>query len=234
MAGEETIIFWVGAVIFLLATLLFVFMEGGIKSRKWAFRDETFVYFFTTASYLVMALGLAIGTSADGQPVYWSRWLFYIASCVILAVQVARIAGKSRAEIVEVGLLTGLVMLLGFLASIVVGPEKWLFFGLSTMAYIGMIVLLLKWDSTDYQSSRKALLGFIVIFWSLFPVVWVLAPTGFSLISPPVEAFLYGALDLITKVIFGFYVLYRIKKAPAYGPLQVDNRMSSIMSWVNK
>jgi sensory rhodopsin len=230
MAGEETTIFWAGAVIFLLATLLFVFLEGGVKSRKWAFQDETFVFFITVVSYVVMAMGLAVGTSADGQPVYWSRWLFYIASCPILATVVARIAGKSVAEIIEVGLLTGLVMFLGFLASIVAGPEKWIFFGLSTMAYIGMLALLLRWNSPEYLSFRVPVMGFILIFWSLFPVVWVLAPTGFGLISPPVVAILYGVLDLITKIGFGLYVVYRIKMAPASGQLKVDTRASSVVS----
>jgi sensory rhodopsin len=230
MAGEETTIFWAGAIIFLLATVLFVFLEGRVKSRKWSFQDETFVFFITVVSYVVMALGLAVGTSADGQSIYWSRWLFYIASCSLLATEVARIAGKGIAEIAEVGLLTGLVMFLGFLASIVIGPEKWIFFGLSTMAYIGMLALLLRWNSPEYLSFRVPVMGFILVFWSLFPVVWVLAPTGFGLISPPVVALLYGALDLITKIGFGFYVLQRIKMAPASGPLKVNTRASSAIS----
>jgi sensory rhodopsin len=131
---------------------------------------------------------------------------------------VARIGGKSLAEVVEVALLTGLVMFLGFLASIVIGPEKWIFFGLSTLAYIGMIALLLRWNSQEYLSFRKPIMGFILVFWSLFPVVWVLAPTGFNLISPQFEALLYGVLDLITKIGFGLYILYKIKMEPASRP----------------
>jgi sensory rhodopsin len=218
MTGEETTIFWAGALLFLLATLLFVPLEGRVRSKKWTFQDETFVFFITVVSYVVMALGLAVVTSADGQPIYWSRWLFYMGSCAILATEVARIAGKGLAEIAEIGLLTGLVMFLGFLASIVIGPGKWIFFGLSTLAYLGMLALLLRWNSQEYVSFRKPLMGFILVFWSLFPVVWVLAPTGFNLISPQFEALLYGALDLITKIGFGLYILYQIKMEPAPRP----------------
>jgi sensory rhodopsin len=227
MAGEESIIFWAGAVIFLLSAAYFLFSESRMKSGKWAFQDETFVSFFTVASYVVMALGLSVTTSADGQPIYWTRWLFYIASCAILATEVARIAGKRLAEIVEVAILIGLVMLLGFLASAVNGPEKWLFFGLSTLAYLGMLALLLRWEAPDYRPFRGRVMGFIILFWSLFPVVWVLAPTGFGLISPPVEALLYGLLDVITKIGFGLYVLYSIKTADIPGRQKMAMRTES-------
>lgn len=227
MAGEETIIFWAGAAIFLLSTAYFLVKESSIRSGKWEFQHETFVSFFTVASYVVMALGLSVTTSPDGQPIYWTRWLFYIASCAILAAEVARIAGKTMTEIGEVAILTGLVMLLGFLASAVNGPGKWLFFGLSTMAYIGMLALLLRWNRADYLPFRRGVMSFILIFWSLFPVVWILAPTGFSLISPPVEALLYGLLDLITKIVFGLYVLHRIKMTDTPGKSKIEKRVGS-------
>jgi sensory rhodopsin len=45
-----------------------------------------------------------------------------------------------------------------------------------------------------------------MLTWSLFPTVWVLAPTGFGLLAVDIEAILYLALDLVTKIGFGFYV----------------------------
>jgi sensory rhodopsin len=55
---------------------------------------------------------------------------------------------------------------------------------------------------------------FVMVTWSLFPVVWVLAPTGLGVFTTFVEAILYLALDFITKIAFGLYIstLQKISK----------------------
>jgi sensory rhodopsin len=47
---------------------------------------------------------------------------------------------------------------------------------------------------------------FVMITWSLFPAVWVLAPTGFGFLEVNIVAILYLALDLVTKIAFGIYI----------------------------
>ncbi|MCD1294153.1 hypothetical protein CUJ83_03985 [Methanocella sp. CWC-04] len=210
MAGEEIIVFWAGAVVFAIAAIGFTLLESRIKTDKWPFRDEAFVSFITVISYVIMANGILTVTAPNGQPIYWTRWLFYIGSCVILATEVARIGGKLRGETLEVAILTGIVMFCGFLASYFTTPERWYYFALSSAAYIGLLMSLVRWRAAD-QRYRKPIVGFIMAMWSLFPVVWILAPTGFGVISPFTEAILYGILDLVTKIGFGLFVVYRIK-----------------------
>jgi sensory rhodopsin len=152
-----------------------------------------------------MALALATVPAENGQPIYWTRWLFYIGSCSILTLDIATIAKKPDVKKAEIAVFTALTMFCGFLASIIVTVDRWWFFGLSTAAYIGMLYILFK-PSSESSSNVSSIMWFVMLTWSLFPIVWVLAPTGIGILAVDIEAILYLALDLVTKIGFGIYV----------------------------
>ncbi len=202
---EESIVFWIGALIFAVSSLMFAFLENRSSYRQDMFSSHLFVSFFTTISYFVMALALATVPAENGQPIYWTRWLFYIGSCSILTLDIATIAKKPDVKKAEVAVLTALTMFCGFLASIIITVDRWWFFGLSTAAYIGMLYTLFK-PSNEGSSNASSIMWFVILTWSLFPVVWILAPTGFGILAVDIEAILYLALDLVTKIGLGIYV----------------------------
>jgi len=202
---EESIVFWIGALIFAVSSLMFAFLENRSNHRQDMFSSHLFVSFFTTISYFVMALSFATVPAENGQLIYWTRWLFYIGSCSILTLDIATIAKKPDVKKAEVAVFTALTMFCGFLASIIINVDRWWFFGLSTAAYIGMLYTLFK-PSYEGRSNASSIKWFVILTWSLFPVVWVLAPTGFGLLAVDIEAILYLALDLVTKIGFGIYV----------------------------
>ena len=201
---EESVVFWIGALIFTVSSLMFAFLENR-SYRKNMFSSHVFVSFFTAISYFVMALALATASAENGEPIYWTRWLFYIASCSILTLDIATIAKKPNVKKAEVAVFTALTMFCGFLASVIITVDRWWFFGLSTAAYIGMLYTLFK-PSNEGTSNISSIMWFVLLTWSLFPVVWVLAPTGFGILAVDVEAILYLALDLVTKICFGTYI----------------------------
>lgn len=196
-------VFWIGAIIFALSTLMFAFIENQIHRRN-MFSSHVFVSFLTAISYFVMALALATVSAENGQPIYWTRWLFYIGSCSILTLDIATIANKPNVKKAEVAVFTALTMFCGFLASMIITVDRLWFFGLSTAAYIGMLYTLFK-TSNKGSSNISSIMWFVILTWSLFPVVWVLAPTGFGILAVDLEAILYLALDLVTKIGFGIY-----------------------------
>lgn len=209
MTDDISLVFWIGAGLFALSTIFFVVLESGRRLGTAYFRHEVFISFITTISYVVMAIDLATVTAINGEPIYWTRWLFYIGSCSILAAEAVRIEGGIGSRVVEVITFTSLVMFCGFLASFMTTEGRWWFFGLSSAAYIGLPYVLIRGAS---GRRTVGVLWFILIFWSLFPVVWVLDPTGFALITTYVGAILYLALDIVTKIAFGLYVVLRIKE----------------------
>ncbi|WP_455369833.1 bacteriorhodopsin [[Eubacterium] cellulosolvens] len=202
----EITVYWIGAFIFLISTIGFLINKQKIFDRFLGASD-VFVSFLTTISYVVMALAIATVSSPYGGTIYWTRWLFYIASCSILTLNIAAVFGKKDiVDLFEISILTSLVMFCGFLASYITSLEKWLFFGLSSGAYVGLLFVLFR--NSDYQTNalRRLIFFWVAIFWSIFPLVWILAPTGFGLISTFVESLSYLILDIITKIIFGVLI----------------------------
>jgi bacteriorhodopsin len=61
----------------------------------------------------------------------------------------------------------------------------------------------------ENKTNISSIAWFVLVTWSLFPLVWVLAPTGFGIIAVDIEAILYLALDLVTKIGFGIYISTR-------------------------
>ena len=187
---------------------MFAALEMRRHDEERFFRSNIFVSFITTISYVVMALALGTAVADNGQPIYWTRWLFYIASCSILTLDIAFIAQKPIFRKVEIALFTALTMFCGFLASIIITFDRWWFFALSTAAYIGMLFTLFK-RSGDESVKSTSIMSFVMITWSLFPVVWILAPTGFGVFTTFIEAIFYLVLDFMTKIAFGLYISAR-------------------------
>lgn len=212
MAGEELLVFWIMAAIFGIATVLFTLLSFRSGAHEFLSFVDILVAFITTISYVLMALGFLMVTSSFGQPIYWSRWLFYMGSCSLLTVSVAVILKQIKpVTLVKIPILTMLVMFCGFLAAFITGIERWWFFAFSSIAYIALLITLFK--GIPREGMNTQLMWFIIIFWSLFPLVFILAPTGFGLITTLIATILYAALDVITKIIYGLVILFRVKKA---------------------
>ena len=65
------------------------------------------------------------------------------------------------------------------------------------------LLLELFYDFNKQKGVMKQISLLVIIGWSVFPVVWVLAPTGLAIIPVFIESILYAVLDLITKIGFG-------------------------------
>jgi sensory rhodopsin len=196
--------------VFALSSLLFAYIETKNQNIKQIFRSHMYVSFITTISYVIMALALATLVTQSGEFIFWTRWLFYMGSCSILTVDIAHYFSKSSIKKAEIATLTSLTMFCGFLASITLNNDRWLFFVLSTAAYVGMLVTLFT-KANENKKSNNSIMWYILITWSLFPIVWILAPTGLDIIRTLEEAILYLVLDLITKIAFGLYIT-KLKK----------------------
>lgn len=210
MAGEELFVFWIMAAIFGIATVMFTLLSFRSGTNEFLSFVDILVAFVTTISYVLMALGFLTVTSSFGEPIYWSRWLFYMASCSLLTVSVAVVLRHTQpVTFAKIPILTMLVMFCGFLAAFITGIERWWFFAFSSIAFIALLITLFKGVPREGMNSQ--LMWFIIIFWSLFPLVFLLAPTGFGLITTFIATILYAALDVITKLIYGLIILARVK-----------------------
>ena len=199
----EEIIFYVGIIVFSFTSFMFFIFK---KMNPKVASLNMIVNFTTIASYILMVSGLAVIEATNGQLIYWTRWAFYAMSCSFLMIEISMILRIEKDTKLEIIVFNSLVMVTGLFASITTDLEKWLFFALSSIAYMYVIFLINK-----NRSENKFIIFFVAIFWSGFPVVWLLSPAGFILIDAFWTALLYLVLDLITKVYFGFHSTLKYK-----------------------
>jgi len=159
----------------------------------------------TVISSLLMLEGSFITQNILGQDLYWTRWVFYTVSCTLLMLSIARLLKKDSAITMEMLYLTAFVMLTGAFGSAFDGIFKWGFFILGGIFYLQ---LLRKIFQGAKAKDTAYIIPFIFLGWTGFPLVFLLSPEGFSLISNPLAASTYLALDVYTKI----YFYMRMKK----------------------
>jgi bacteriorhodopsin len=200
----EEIIFYIGIVTFSITTVIFLMLK---KRNPEVASFNMIVNFTTIASYILMVSGLWTISAVSGDTIYWTRWAFYAVSCSFLMVEIAlilRIDNRTRLDMI---VFNSMVMLTGLLASISDGIIKWLFFTLSSLAYLYVLALIAK-----NRSEEKFIFPFVLIFWSGFPVVWIISPAGLMILDAFWTAIFYFILDLITKVYFGIHSTLKYSK----------------------
>jgi sensory rhodopsin len=143
--------------------------------------------------------GKIIVVTEAGQPIFWTRWLFYALSCTLLMVEIAQVKGIQGGRLVELLYLTAIVMFTGYLAARDLTAVKWIHFVISCVAYALLVikVLLVKTAASQWVNS------YVFFGWTVFPIVFLLAPTGLGLIGAEIANLLYLVLDVYTKIIFG-------------------------------
>jgi sensory rhodopsin len=188
------IVFIVGMLVFVASSAYFWVASRGKQGLNSAF----LVSFVTLVSYVLMWQGKLTVSTQAGEPIFWSRWLFYGASCALLMYEIAPLKGIKGAKLVELLYLTVIVMFTGFLAARDVSAVRWIHFVISSVAYVLLIsrILAVKADQARWVNS------YILFGWTVFPIVFFFAPTGLGIIGAALANLLYLALDIYTKIVF--------------------------------
>jgi len=186
------IILMTGIAIFLLSTVYFA-----LRHRK-AFNTAALVSLVTVASYIVMLEGTFALTSADGETVFYTRWLFYALSCSLLMYEIGRSLKFKRDEIATLVYLIIFVMITGTLAAVFTHGYMLAMFVVSSLAFSVIVYKLVKAKSKNVGFVMR----YIVFGWAIFPIFFILAPEGYGFITAATSAGVYLALDIFTKIIF--------------------------------
>jgi sensory rhodopsin len=117
----------------------------------------------------------------------------------LLMYEIGQVKGVSGERLVQLMALTFIVMLTGFLAARDLGPVRWAHFVISSVAYALLVRHVLSARRPEGQWVNR----YVFFGWTVFPLVFLLAPTGFGLIGAAVANLLYLLLDIYTKIVFG-------------------------------
>jgi len=188
------LVFVAGLVIFAASSLYFY----ATAKNKNGFNTAFLVSFITLISYVLMWQGNFTVTTQAGEPIYWTRWLFYGLSCTLLMYEIAQLKGMQGQRLAQLLYLTAIVMFTGFLAARDLSVVRWVHFAISSVAYVLLVsnILSVSTAASGWVNS------YIFFGWTVFPIVFALAPTGLGLIGAALANLAYLLLDVYTKILF--------------------------------
>lgn len=168
-----------------------------------------FVCLWAACMYLSMALGHTI-TLANGEVVYWGRYLDWIVTTPLLLLDLGTLSGARKKLVAAVIGADIFMIVTGVFASLTAPPENYIWYIISCGAFAFLLwALYSEYSSTARTRDPKVnslfstLRNLLTVLWICYPIVWILGAQGITLIGTAWEAFLYAVLDVTAKVIFG-------------------------------
>jgi sensory rhodopsin len=209
----------IGVVGMVLGSVVFGFGASHASNRRWRilYTLNFFICLIAAGLYLAMSLGLGSQVIYE-RPTFWVRYLTWFCSTPLLLLDLAFLGGT---DLSITGSLIGAnayMIATGFVGAITPKPMNRIWYLVSCGAFLATLYLLVKpyrlQAEQNYPRSKRVfrkLLTAHVVLWSLYPVVWILAATGFSVLSQGYETMSYTLLDLASKVGFGFLSLNSLR-----------------------
>ena len=79
---------------------------------------------------------------------------------------------------------------------------RWIHFVVSSVAYVLLVFQVL----TVQTAGSRWVRNYIFFGWTVFPIVFLLAPTGVGLLGAGVANLFYLLLDIYTKIVFNIHL----------------------------
>ncbi len=173
---------------------------------------------FAAVSYGLMTM--EIGTiQINGTSLYLPRYIDWLLTTpLIIAIISALALGIPVVRMHRLYLVLvfadGAMIVTGIAAALTTGVWSSIWYGISTAFFIWMMVLLfgpirrnISEEQINIRHLFMRLLILIAVLWPIYPVVWLVAPSGLGILDLETEIALYAILDVFAKGIFGYLIL---------------------------
>lgn len=229
---------WLGMFGMAIGAAVFGFGAHNARSDRWKilYTLNFFICLIAFGLYLAMGLGQGFSVIHD-RPTFWARYITWFTSTPLLILDLTFLGRSS------IPLLSGLIganqfmIATGAMSAISPKPTNYIWYAVSCGAFLAILYLLLgpyrKEAEQKHPRSKKAFRKLVtvhVILWTLYPVVWMLAITGFGVLSQSGETASYTLLDLASKVGFGFLSLNTLRQLEQAGESQPAKSYESVSS----
>ncbi len=223
MTTTTQLLYWFG--VFSMSAGAFYFGYGAARAADERtakiFQLNFFICLIASALYLVMATGYGAFEAAEGvgTRTVWVRYVTWGLSTPLLVLVLTSL-GRSRLPTVTALLGADVFMIAtGLVATLVAEPYNYVWYLVSTGAYLAIVYLLLgpyrrqaKETYPDNSAAFDRLLTVHLTLWTLYPVVWILSTEGLRLIGETPEALSYTVLDIVAKVGFGLLAVFTLRQ----------------------
>lgn len=212
MIGEISTWFAVGAFGMALGTVIFAggLVRADTDVRKY-YATLTAISGIATVAYALMALGIG-EVSVGDRVVFAPRYIDWLLTTPLLLAYLAMLVDPGRALFGKIIAANIVVIVAGFGAALLPGVERFAVFAVGGLAFVVLAYLLVgpltrRSHGQRTESLFRGLRNLTVILWSIYPIIWLLGPSGFGLLTSLTNVLLVAYLDLITKVGFGLIAL---------------------------
>lgn len=165
-------------------------------------------------AYALLSLDIGTITAQDGHTVYLVRYIDWLLTTPLNVAYLAVIAGASRRHLVEVSVVQALTIAFGTIGAILSGPLQWVMFGIGALLFARVLQLLygpisdaIQGESDSLVGLHRKLLNFIAVLWLIYPVIWILAPSGLGIIDLETQSLVISYIDVVAKIGFGLIAL---------------------------
>ena len=205
---NATLWLWVGAVGMALGTVppAYKFLTDA-ESRGYT-AVLALVTGIAAVAYALMAQGYG-SIAVGGNSVAIVRYTDWLVTTPLMVLYLALLSQPGRRAIGALVAVDVVVIVAGVAATATGGVTQYLLFGVGTLAYLVLVWLLVRtlprrasFASTRQESAFVTLRNLTVVVWTLYPVVWLLAPTGVGLLLPETQVLVFTYLDIVSKVGF--------------------------------
>jgi len=171
-------------------------------------------------AYLTMSLGHGYISKCDGRSFYYARYVDWMLTTPLMLWDLCVLAKADSRTRLFIIVMDVLMIGSGLIGGLIEGKERWAFFGFSMAAFLPIIYFLCYLDGRDFNicgfisggtDSRKTTyrraMNLTVISWIGYPVIWAVAE-GSEVLTANGEAIAYTILDIISKSIFGYLLVF--------------------------
>ena len=208
---------WIGFIGMVIGSVYFGLKAAAMRRKEgMEFPLESFfITLWAAAMYLTMILGETVLRDFNGQSeVFLGRYIDWAVTTPLLLLELGVIAGLRPKLIAGVMGADLFMILTGLVATLERAPNNYLWYVISCGAFLAILASLL----TEFSASAKrrngrvnslfqTLRNILIVLWFCYPIVWILGPEGFRVLSPGFETLCYTVLDVSAKVGFGWIVV---------------------------
>ena len=166
-------------------------------------------------AYILLVLDIG-AVDGGGHTVYVVRYVDWLLTTPINVLYLGLLAHADRGTIGKLVGLQALTIVFGFGGAMATGALSYALFALGSVAFAGVVYLLYN-DVADAAAGTlsdvevslyRTLRNFVVVLWSVYPVVWLLGGAGVGLMDVETASLVIVYLDVVTKVGFGAIALH--------------------------
>jgi sensory rhodopsin len=197
-----------GAVGMALGTIPPLWGLGNDPERRTHYLVLAGVTGVAAVAYALMAFD--VGTiTASGRVVSIPRYVDWLITTPLILLFLAMLGRTGRGSFLRLVVVDIALLGLGGVAVVVSGPIRWLAFA-GGVACFGVLVYQLyvaiprraTFPNERTHTLFVTLRNLTIVLWTLYPVVWMLAPSGVGLLTRDMAMLAIAYLDLISKAAF--------------------------------